>query len=79
MTSLTALRSTVAVHRDARARRRQLERELASFTTAAERLDLDAMLSRHTTEQTREIRQILAGQDAVRMISGRTTGGHRAA
>jgi hypothetical protein len=79
MTSIIALRSTVAVRRDARAKRRLLERELAAFNTSADRLELDAMLSRHTTEQTHEIRQILAVQDAVRMTSGRTIGGHRAA
>lgn len=79
MTSITALRSSVAVRRDARAKRRHLERELAAFRTSAERLELDAMLGRHTTEQTREIRQILAGMDVVRMTASRTIGGHRAA
>ena len=45
---------------------RQLIEELATFTTAAERADLDLMLERYSPEETREIRAILGRQDARR-------------
>ena len=50
--------------RTARAERRALERDLASYTSAAELAELGAILSRHTEEETEEIRHILAAQAA---------------
>lgn len=50
--------------RTARAERRALERDLASYTSAAELAELDAILSRHSEEETEEIRHILAAQAA---------------
>ena len=47
-----------------RAERRALERDLASYTSAAELAELDAILSRHSEEETEEIRHILAAQAA---------------
>lgn len=48
---LARLRATLGARGD----RRQLERELASYDTPAARLELDAVLSRHTPEQRRQI------------------------
>jgi hypothetical protein len=47
-----------------RERRSQLERELATFSTAAQRCDLEATLDRYPDGTTREIRDILTNQAA---------------
>lgn len=43
-------------------RRRALERELATYSTPAQRRDLDAILDRYPDRDTRELRDILARQ-----------------
>jgi hypothetical protein len=43
-------------------RRRALERELAAYSTPAQRRDLDAILDRYPDGDTRELREILASQ-----------------
>jgi len=43
-------------------RRRSLERELAAYSTPAQRRDLDAILDRYPDGDTRELRDILARQ-----------------
>jgi len=43
-------------------RRRALERELATYSTPAQRRDLDAILDRYPDRDTRELRDILAQQ-----------------
>lgn len=48
--------------RQARAARKALERDLASYTTEADLNDLDAILDRHSDEETADIRRILAGR-----------------
>jgi hypothetical protein len=48
---------------EARTRRRSLERELAAYCTPAQRRDLEATLDRYPDSATRELRDILAGQD----------------
>jgi hypothetical protein len=45
-----------------RERRSRLERELAAFSTPAQRCDLEATLSRYPDGITYEIRDILVGQ-----------------
>jgi len=42
--------------------RAKLERELAAYSTAADRRDLEATLARHPDDSTRELREILASQ-----------------
>jgi hypothetical protein len=42
--------------------RSQLARELASYSTPAQRCDLEAILDRYPDSDTRELRGILAGQ-----------------
>jgi hypothetical protein len=46
----------------ARSANRELERELATYTSASDRNDLDAILARHDDGQTSGIRRILAAQ-----------------
>ena len=43
-------------------RRRELERELAAYSTPAQRCDLEATLDRYPDSATRELRDILARQ-----------------
>ena len=50
--------------RAARRARKSLERELASYTSPADLNDLDAILARHSEEETADIRRILAGRRA---------------
>ena len=45
-----------------RERRSQLQRDLAAYSTPAQRLDLEATLDRYPDDVTHEIRTILAGQ-----------------
>lgn len=42
----------------------QLATELAAFTTAADRAELEQILDRHTADETREIREILSRRSA---------------
>jgi hypothetical protein len=55
-------RTTLAHRRTERQAYRQLSAELAAFTTAADRAELEHILDRHTAEETREIREILSRQ-----------------
>jgi hypothetical protein len=50
--------------RAARGARKSLERELSSYTSPGDLNDLDAILARHTDEETEDIRRILAGRRA---------------
>jgi hypothetical protein len=60
--SLAAIRDELREAREARAARKALERDLASYTTQADLNDLDAILDRHSDEETADIRRILAGR-----------------
>jgi hypothetical protein len=71
MPAVAAIRDTLAERRTARTHRRRLERELAAYRTPAERLELDEVLARHSADETREVRRILAGQDLSRATSRR--------
>jgi hypothetical protein len=56
----------------ARAAHRELERELATYTSASDRDDLDAILARHDEEQAGGIRRIVAAQRASMMATSGT-------
>jgi hypothetical protein len=60
--TVTALRNTAVRHRTLRREQRQLERELAEYRTDAERLDLAAVLARHTAEEVAPIERIILRQ-----------------
>jgi len=55
---VSSLRAAVAARRAQRRERARLVREIASFDSPGDRLELDAILEWHTAEQTREIREI---------------------
>jgi len=79
MTAISALRGTLADRRTARADRRRLERDLASFSTPEQRRELEAILRRHTPAETREVRRILDAQDSERAVRSMSHGRHLAA
>jgi hypothetical protein len=55
-----SVRTGLSHRRTVRLANRQLSQELAAFTTAADRAELDEMIERHSAEETREIREILS-------------------
>jgi hypothetical protein len=56
----------------ARSANKQLERELATYTSASDRDDLDAILARHDEEQIADIRRIVTAQRARNSDAWRT-------
>ena len=73
--SMRAARTALANHRIERRAHRQLAEELAAFQTPSERAELDQLLSRHSAEETREIREILNRQDYQRAHRSMVLGG----
>ena len=71
--SFVVRRAAIITRRSARRRRQQLQRELAGYTTTAQRLELEAIMARYAPEQTQELHAILAGQDRTRRL--RSCGG----
>ena len=60
----TEIREEVRGTRAARAARKTLHRELASYTSASDLNDLDAILDRHSDDETADIRRFLASRRA---------------
>jgi hypothetical protein len=58
----TALRDELRDSREARAARRSLAGDLATYTSASDLNDLDAILDRYSDEETADIRRILASR-----------------
>jgi hypothetical protein len=54
-----AIRAELRDTRAARAARKSLERELASYTSPRDLADLDAILDRHGEQETADIRRVL--------------------
>jgi hypothetical protein len=65
-TAVAMLRDALSARRAERLERQQLERELATYTSPAERRELEAMIDRYQPEATREVREILARQALTR-------------
>jgi hypothetical protein len=57
--SWARIRGDFRAERAARAARRDLERDLASYTSPAELTELDAILGRHDDDEVADIRRIL--------------------
>ncbi len=57
--SISALRTELAARRKVRQRNQRLAAELADFTTPAQRLELEAILSRHTAEEIAELEAMI--------------------
>ena len=60
--SFNAARVRRSNARHSRLERQQLQADLASFTSDADRFDLEATLDRYPDQQTLEIRRLLAHQ-----------------
>jgi hypothetical protein len=58
------LRETISARRAARLDRQRLIRELATYTTPADRAELGAIISRHTPEETSELELLLGSRAA---------------
>lgn len=58
----TTIRAQLRDSRAAHAERAKLERELASYNSPSDLDDLDAILARHSDQETAGIRRILARQ-----------------
>jgi hypothetical protein len=56
---IAEIRDDIAHRRAARKAHRDLAREIAQYTTADDRLELQTVLDRHSSEESAEIRQIL--------------------
>lgn len=66
--SVKSLRSSLASRRAARLQRQSLERQLASYTSESDRIELDAILSRHDSAETTELRSIINRQAMDRLL-----------
>lgn len=62
------LRTALAERKMVRQRSRRLAEELASYSTPAERQELDAILSRHTETEIAELETLLNSQAANRSV-----------
>lgn len=60
----TAMRDELRGHREARAARKLLQDELAGYSSPSDLNDLEAILDRHSDEETADIRRILASRRA---------------
>ena len=67
--TISNLRTLLAERRMVRQRSKQLETELASYSTPAERLELEAIMSRHTAEEIAELEEMLSHAAIWRPIS----------
>jgi hypothetical protein len=65
--SLTTLAPTfvsrLQSRRDAHQQRQSLSRELAAFSSPSDRLELDAIIARHTAEDARLVQELLRQRD----------------
>ena len=57
--TMASLRSIVEHRLEARRQQRQLERELANYRTPNEREELNAILARHTAEESEPVARII--------------------
>jgi hypothetical protein len=62
--SITSFRAELIELRAARARHKQLVRELSAYTSIADRVEIETIVARYPEEETVEVRQILAGASA---------------
>jgi hypothetical protein len=67
-TAIRTLRTSLSSRRAARRSRQSLERQLASYSTPSDRLDLEAALDRHDSADAAEIKAILHSQSMERII-----------
>jgi hypothetical protein len=70
LSSVATLRSSLAHRRSVRRDQQRLERDLANYDTPSARLELDAILSRHTAEEIAPIEKILNRQAATYRPAG---------
>ena len=62
--SPAAIKDALAARHAHRAHHRELERELAAFSTPAERLEIESIVGRYSDDEAHEVREILVRQAA---------------
>ena len=62
--SITTLQARLANHRVEKAAFKQLERELASYSSPADRAEIEAIVARHSGSDARLVEEILIRQAA---------------
>lgn len=62
---LSAVREHIRENREAHAAKAALERDLASYSSAADLNDLHAILDRYSDHETAQIRRILASRHSI--------------
>ncbi|GGP42441.1 hypothetical protein [Saccharothrix coeruleofusca] len=67
-TALKTVRTYFATRRALRRRHAELARELAAYDTPSARMDLEAILARHSAHEARELEAILRRQAQDRLI-----------
>lgn len=63
-TTWTTTRNELRARRERREQQRRLERELASYTSTADRIELDAIVARAPVEDTVLLQRIISRQRA---------------
>lgn len=63
-TAWTATRNELRARRERREQQRRLERDLASYTSVNDRIELDAIISRAPAAEAAELERILSRQRA---------------
>lgn len=69
MSNVRTIRTRMAHRRAQRRDRLELERQLAAYDTPSARLEIEAILERHSPEQTRELRAALRRHRSRRVFS----------
>ncbi|GAA2006038.1 hypothetical protein JL107_04395 [Nakamurella flavida] len=62
--SISTLQSRLADHRARKAAMKQLEQELASYSSPSDRAEIEAIVARHTGKDARLVEEILTRQAA---------------
>jgi hypothetical protein len=65
----TGLLARIRHHREDVAAHHQLQRELASFSSPAERLELETIVARHQEEDRRQIEELMRAQSTERLFN----------
>ena len=58
-TRLSLLRQAFATDREGRAERHRLERELASYSSPADRLEIETIVARYSDDEARDVQRML--------------------
>ena len=69
MKLVETIKDTLVERRAAHAARQQLVRELATYSSPSDMLELDTIIARYPEEETAELRDILTRQQMIRLAA----------